>query len=319
MIDPTVPAGPASGGRSSVQSESSASHLPSGSGPNQNAALHENAALQLQGLSKSYSGKVVVRDINLRVPRGSFYGLVGPNGSGKTTTVLMATGLLRPDAGTALVCGHNVWGSTAEANSAKAAYGMLADGLPVFDRLSGQEYLHYLGLLRGIDEPTVAQRSRELLDALDLADSSSKLIVDYSAGMTKKILLAGALLHRPDILILDEPFEAVDPVSATTIREILQAYVASSGTVIMSSHVMETVEALCDHVAVIGKNQVLADGTLDEVRAGSSLSERFVELVGGRHLAEGSLEWLAGAGQGSSSVDAVDSNNAADSNKEAQQ
>lgn len=308
MVDPTVSSSPASGGRSSVQSESSASHLRSGAEP------HPHAALQLQGLGKSYGDKVVVRDINLRVPRGSFYGLVGPNGSGKTTTVLMATGLLRPDTGTALVCGHNVWGSTAEANAAKAAYGLLADGLPVFDRLSGQEYLHYLGLLRGIDEPTVAQRSRELLDALDLADSSSKLIVDYSAGMTKKILLAGALLHRPDILILDEPFEAVDPVSATTIREILQAYVASSGTVIMSSHVMETVEALCDHVAVIGNNQVLADGTLDEVRAGSSLSERFVELVGGRHLAEGSLEWLAGAGQKSSSAD-----DASDSNKGAQQ
>ncbi|WP_454972217.1 ABC transporter ATP-binding protein [Corynebacterium propinquum] len=295
MSDPAVPTGPASGGHFSVSNESSASHQPSESGPNPNSAPHPNAALQLQGLSKSYGGKVVVRDIHLTVPRGSFYGLVGPNGSGKTTTVLMATGLLRPDAGTALVCGHNVWGSTAEANAAKGAYGLLADGLPVFDRLSGQEYLHYLGLLRGIDEPTVSQRSRELLDALDLADSSSKLIVDYSAGMTKKILLAGALLHRPDILILDEPFEAVDPVSATTIREILQAYVASSGTVIMSSHVMETVEALCDHVAVIGKNQLLADGTLDEVRAGSSLSERFVELVGGRHLAEGSLGWLAGA------------------------
>ena len=311
MIDPTVSAGPASGGRSSVQSESSASHQPSESGLNRNAAPGQNAALQLQGLSKSYGDKVVVRDINLRVPRGSFYGLVGPNGSGKTTTVLMATGLLRPDAGTALVCGHNVWGGTAEANAAKGSYGLLADGLPVFDRLSGQEYLHYLGLLRGIDEPTVAQRSRELLDALDLADSASKLIVDYSAGMTKKILLAGALLHRPDILILDEPFEAVDPVSATTIREILHAYVASSGTVIMSSHVMETVEALCDHVAVIGNNQVLADGTLDEVRAGSSLSERFVELVGGRHLAEGSLEWLAGAGQESSSADAANSNKGA--------
>lgn len=235
--------------------------------------------------------------MNLDIPRGSIYGIVGPNGSGKTTAITMATGLLRPTSGGVWVEGHPMWGSDEESIAGKRAYGLLADNLPVFDRLSGAEYLRYLGLLRGMDQETTEERSKDLLRALDLEDAGGKYIADYSAGMTKKILLAGALLHRPEILILDEPLEAVDPVSSQIIRQILRNYSRAGGTVVLSSHVMELVEGLCDHVAVIQAGTVRAAGSIDEVRQGRSLTDAFVELVGGAELADGSLAWLNDAHQ----------------------
>ncbi|MCS6711184.1 ABC transporter ATP-binding protein [Brachybacterium sp. EF45031] len=246
-------------------------------------------ALDLRDLRKSFDGREVVHGVSLQVPRGSFYGLVGPNGAGKTTTLSMATGLLVPDGGTAQVLGHDVWADPAPA---KAVMGVLADGLRTFDRLTGRELLTYVGLLRRLDPAVVEERTQSLLETLGLADEEGKLVVDYSAGMTKKILLACALVHAPRLLVLDEPFEAVDPVSASTIREILLAFVAGGGTVILSSHVMALVEELCTHVAVIAEGQVLAHGELEAVRQGRSLSDRFLELVGGGHVAQGGLAWL---------------------------
>ena len=242
----------------------------------------------MQGLQKSFAGVPVVHDLSLSIPRGSLYGIVGPNGAGKTTALSMATGLLRPDAGTALILGTDVWQQPTEA---KQQVGVLADGLPVFDRLTGRELLTYTGLIRGIDPATVEQRTDSLLATLGLADAEGKLIVDYSAGMTKKILLANALLHAPRLLVLDEPLEAVDPVSAQTIRSVLSSYVASGGTVVISSHVMELVEGLCSHVAIITDGAVRTAGTLDEVRAGGTLQDRFLELAGGQ-ASQGDLSWL---------------------------
>ncbi|BDZ40962.1 ABC transporter ATP-binding protein [Paraoerskovia sediminicola] len=231
---------------------------------------------------------MAVHGISLDVPRGSFYGLVGPNGAGKTTSLSMATGLLRPDSGTVHVGGRDLW---ADPDPIKRSIGVLPDGVRLFDRLTGAQLITYTGLLRGMDRATVADRTGDLLDALDLADDADRLVVDYSAGMTKKIALASALVHAPQMLVLDEPFEAVDPVSAANIREILVSYVGSGGTVIVSSHVMDLVQRMCDHVAVIAGGHVLAAGTVDEVRAGRSLEDRFVELVGGRRTTEG-LSWL---------------------------
>ncbi|GAB2533944.1 ABC transporter ATP-binding protein [Brachybacterium huguangmaarense] len=248
-----------------------------------------SSALSLRGLTKSFDGTEVVHGVSLDVPAGSFYGLVGPNGAGKTTTLSMATGLLRPDAGSAEVLGIDMW---AEPERAKAGLGVLADGLRTFDRLTGRELLTYVGLIRGMDAATVSDRTDSLLQALGLAGEEGKLVVDYSAGMTKKILLACALIHSPRLLVLDEPLEAVDPVSGEVIRTILRRYVAGGGTVILSSHVMQLVEELCSHVAIIAEGQVLASGTLDEVRAGGSLVDRFIGLVGGADVAEGSLSWL---------------------------
>jgi ABC-2 type transport system ATP-binding protein len=247
-------------------------------------------ALEFTGLFKRFGDNVAVDHINLCVPAGSFFGLVGPNGAGKTTSLSMAVGLLRPDGGTAKIFGHDTW---ADPLAAKALIGVLPDGMALPDRLSGQEILLYLGLLRGMPRDVIIERSAELLQVLELDSAEGAAVVDYSTGMRKKITLATALLHRPRLLVLDEPFEAVDPVSAATIRAILARFVAGGGSVIFSSHVMALVEQLCDHVAVIAKGQVVADGTLDEVRDGQSLEDAFVHIVGARTGGTEGLSWLA--------------------------
>jgi ABC-2 type transport system ATP-binding protein len=245
-------------------------------------------ALSIRGLAKRFGSKIAVDGISLDVPAGSFFGIVGPNGAGKTTTLSMATGLLRPDFGTAVVHGVDVWAQPLEA---KKLMGILPDGVRLFDRLSGEQLVTYAGLLRGMGRDVVAARVGELLAALDLGQDAGTLVVDYSAGMTKKIALASALIHAPKVLVLDEPFESVDPVSAANIRDILDRYVATGGTVIVSSHVMDLVQRMCDHVAVVAAGRILAAGTVEQVRAGATLEERFVQLVGGRSRTEG-LEWL---------------------------
>ena len=245
-------------------------------------------ALAVRALAKRFGEKIAVNGISLDVPAGSFYGLVGPNGAGKTTLLSLATGLLRPDHGSAWVHGTDVWANPLEA---KRLMGILPDGVRLFDRLTGEQLVAYAGLLRGMDRDTVAARTKDLLSAMDLTADAGKLVVDYSAGMTKKVALASALIHAPRLLVLDEPFEAVDPVSAANIRDILSGYVSSGGTVIVSSHVMDLVQRMCDHVAVVAGGNLLAAGTVDEVRGEGSLEERFVSLVGGRTHSEG-LEWL---------------------------
>ncbi|WP_431711725.1 ABC transporter ATP-binding protein [Glutamicibacter uratoxydans] len=246
------------------------------------------SALSIRSLAKQFGPKVAVNEVSLEVPAGSFFGLVGPNGAGKTTMLSMATGLLRPDAGSAFVHGIDVW---AKPQEAKANMGVLADGVRQFDRLTGRQLVTYSGLLRGMDKDEVATRTEDLLRVMDLVDDGDKLVVDYSAGMTKKVSLATAMIHSPKLLVLDEPFEAVDPVSAANIRDILNEYVKFGGTVIVSSHVMDLVQRMCSHVAVISDGVLRASGTVDEVRDGMSLEERFVDLVGGRGES-GGLSWL---------------------------
>ncbi|MFJ3407742.1 ABC transporter ATP-binding protein [Promicromonospora sp. NPDC090134] len=250
-----------------------------------------SAALSVRGLWKRFGQKIAVSGVSLDVPRGSFYGLVGPNGAGKTTMLSMATGLLRPDFGTAWVQGVDLW---ARPDEAKATLGVLPDGVRLFDRLTGRQLLTYAGMLRGMDKATVVERTNDLLQAFDLGADADTFVVDYSAGMTKKIALGSAMIHAPRTLVLDEPFEAVDPVSAANIRDILKDYVSGGGTVIVSSHVMDLVQRMCDHVAVMAAGQVLAAGTVDEVRGEQSLEDRFVDLVGGRQHSEG-LSWLRGS------------------------
>ena len=247
-----------------------------------------NPALEIRHLTKRFGATTAVDDLDLVVPSGSFFGLVGPNGAGKTTTLSMATGLLRPDGGTVSIHGVDVWTDLVKA---KSLVGNLSDGVRLFDRLTGLQLITYAGLLYGMDRATVATRAADLLAMLDLEGAGSTLVVDYSAGMTKKIALACALVHAPQLLVLDEPFESVDPVSAANIRDILEGFVKSGGTVIVSSHVMDLVQRMCDHVAVIDKGRVVVSGTIDEVRAGGSLEDHFVELVGGRNTGEGP-EWL---------------------------
>jgi ABC-2 type transport system ATP-binding protein len=248
-------------------------------------------ALSVRELRKAFGSKQAVAGIDLDIPPGCFFGLVGPNGAGKTTTLSMVTGLLRPDAGTVAIDGLDVWRNPSDA---KRRIGVLPEDLRLFDRLSGQELLTYNGLLRGMPAEVVADRSRELLEVLDLQGSAGTLVVDYSHGMRKKIALAAALLHNPRILFLDEPFEAIDPVSARTIRSLLERYTAGGATVVFSSHVMELVEKLCDWVAVLDRGRVVAQGPLAVVRGGhATLEQAFLALVGGVGDGETQgLEWL---------------------------
>jgi ABC-2 type transport system ATP-binding protein len=245
-------------------------------------------AFRFDGLTKRFGAFTAVDSVSLDIPTGSFFGLVGPNGAGKTTLLSMAVGLIRPDAGTSSVHGFDVW---TDATSAKTELGVLpeADSLP--RRLTGAELLNYVGLLRGMSQRDVSERAEEVLRVLDLTSTGGTVVADYSTGMRKKIALAVALLHGPRVLVLDEPFESVDPVSAATIRSILTGFIASGGTILFSSHVMPLVELLCDRVAVLVAGRVVAQGTLDEVRGTQTLDEAFAHLAGSETSAE-TLSWF---------------------------
>jgi ABC-2 type transport system ATP-binding protein len=278
-------------GRPAATPPSAATSSPAATTAQRTEAADDGAhpvVLSISGLVKQFGDTVAVDGVDLEVRRGSFYGIVGPNGAGKTTTLSMVTGLLRPDAGSITVQGVDVWQDPAEA---KRAIGVLPDRLRLFDRLTGSQLLYYSGVLRGLDPATVKSRTADLARAFGLDDALGRLVSDYSAGMTKKIALAAALIHSPRLLILDEPFESVDPVSAANVIEILQRYVANGGTVVLSSHGMDFIQRVCDHVAIIVQGKVLAAGSVDEVRGTGTLEERFVELAGGRKSAEG-MEWL---------------------------
>ncbi len=264
------------------------------------ATTPQATAVSIHNLWKRFGQQAAVAGLTLDLPAGSFIGLVGPNGAGKTTTLSMVTGLLRPDHGTVLIHGADVWSDPV---TVKARIGILPEGLRMFERLSGRELLQYNGRLRGLPGAEVDRRAEELLSVLDLLGAADKLVADYSTGMRKKIGLAAALLHNPDVLFLDEPFEGVDPVSAQTIRGVLKRYAANGSTVVFSSHVMELVEQLCDWVAVINAGQVIAQGPLDSVRGEHSLHTAFLELVGVREDDGQALGWL-GNGQADGSHDA---------------
>ena len=239
----------------------------------------DGPAIVVRGLGKSFGAKVAVAGIDLEIAAGSCAGLVGPNGAGKTTSLSMMTGLLRPDAGQVLVTGVDVWADPA---AAKALIGVVPDQARLFERLSGAELLEYAGRLRGLPAAEARSRAAQLLDVLDLAADARRLVADYSTGMRKKAALGCALIHNPAVLFLDEPLEGVDPVSADVIRRLLTRFTASGSTVLFSSHVMELVEQVCDHVSIINRGRIVATGTTSQVRGGKTLQQAFIDLVGSR-------------------------------------
>jgi ABC-2 type transport system ATP-binding protein len=242
-----------------------------------------------RGLHKRFGGNVAVGALDLDVPVGSFFGLVGPNGSGKTTTLRMVSGLLRPDGGQVWVGGHDTWEQTL---AVRRLLGLVPDPLNLFDRLTARELLLHVGELRGLDRREVARRAEELFAVMELDGDADQRIGGFSHGMRKKTAIAASLLHRPAVLLLDEPFEGVDPVSAVAVRAMLDRYRAAGGTVVFSSHAMDLVDRMCDHVAVMARGALLAAGPIDHLRGGGRLEDAFISLVGATPVDPSRLTWL---------------------------
>ena len=251
-------------------------------------------AIETSALTRRFGDFTAVQDVNLRVATGQFFGFLGPNGAGKSTTIKMLTGLLAPTSGSIRILGEDFVANSAEI---KRQIGVVPEGMALFGRLTADEYLRFVGRMYGLDNATTLQRTRELLEFMQLADEGKKLITDFSHGMQKKLALAAAVIHGPRILFLDEPFEGVDAVAAGTLKSMLLRMIARGATVFLTSHVLEIVERLCTDVAIIHRGQLVAQGSLEELRAGGgrlgqagqaaasgdahrSLEEIFLEIVG---------------------------------------
>jgi len=251
------------------------------------------AAIKTEGLIRKFDDFAAVDGIDLLVPRGSFYGFLGPNGAGKSTTIKCLTGLLRPTSGRTRILGLDPLEKPVEV---KKQVGVVPEDLALIDRLTGEESLRFIGRIYGLDRATTAQRSGELLELMDLTAAAGKMAVDYSHGMKKKLALAVALLPAPRLLFLDEPFEGIDAVASRQIRNLLTRYTQGGGTVFLTSHILEVVEKLSDHIGIIHKGRLVIQGAIQEIRdsgaEGKSLEELFLELIGAEHSETTGLDWL---------------------------
>ncbi len=248
-------------------------------------------AIQTSALSRYFGSFRAVDNVDLRVEEGSFYGFLGPNGAGKSTTIKMLTGLLAPTTGRISVLGLDPLDHE-QALRMKSRIGVLPEDLALFDNLTGREYLTFVGRMHLMANEMLRERIDELLPLLSLEEDESKLTLEYSHGMKKKLALAAALLPDPDLLFLDEPFEGVDAVASRTIRKILTAFVKRGSTIFLTSHVLEIVERVCDHVGIIVDGKLVEQTSLAELGSGGSLEERFLEVVGSDVDAHAQLSWL---------------------------
>jgi ABC-2 type transport system ATP-binding protein len=274
-------------------------------------------AISTEHLTRRFGDLVAVQDVNLRVAPGQFFGFLGPNGAGKSTTIKMLTGLLAPTSGRMQILGVDL---TQDSVEVKRQIGVVPEGMALFGRLTGSEYLNFVGRMYGLDRSTAAKRTAELLDFMQLVDQPKALVTDYSHGMQKKLALAAAVIHGPKILFLDEPFEGVDAIASNTLKSMLQNMIARGATIFLTSHVLEIVERLCSHVAIIHRGQLVAQGSLEELRAGVeaqaaaaltaagalheigasapapgerlTLEQIFLRIVGGTRRADQELSWL---------------------------
>lgn len=257
------------------------------------------AAIRTDGLTRQFGDFTAVDNVNLSVAPGQFYGFLGPNGAGKSTTIKMLTGLMSPTAGRVQILGLDLATHLLEV---KRQIGVVPEGMALFGRLTGFEYLNFAGRMYGLSRDVAAQRASELLEFMELADQPKTLITDYSHGMQKKLAMAAAVIHGPKVLFLDEPFEGVDAVASGTLKAMLQRMIARGVTIFLTSHVLEIVERLCTHVGIINDGKLVAQGSLDELRSGTaggqdalpekiSLEEFFLRTVGMRSAAQ-ELSWL---------------------------
>ncbi len=262
-------------------------------------------AVETYQLVRRFGDFAAVDHIDLRVRAGSFFGFLGPNGAGKSTTIKMLTGLLAPSGGRARVLGRDI---AEEPLEVKRRIGVVPEDLNLFERLTGGEMLAFTGRMYGLGRAEIAERSRELLELMELDGEPRKLVVEYSHGMKKKLALACALIHRPEMLFLDEPFEGVDAVASRTLKALLSRLTERGLTVFLTSHVLEIVERLCTDIAIISAGRLVAAGPLDELRRGIAvaggedaqgagglmpLEDYFIRVVGGaRHASDDALQWL---------------------------
>jgi ABC-2 type transport system ATP-binding protein len=250
-------------------------------------------AIEIHDLRKDYNGFAAVDGLSITVPQGCFFGFLGPNGAGKTTTIRMLIGLAQPTSGAISVLGMRLPGQSYEI---RKEIGLVPDDTLLFDHLTGPEYLEFVARMYGMDRPLARERSAELLNLFELTEAGRKLIGEYSKGMRKRVAMAAALIHRPRLYLMDEPFEGVDAVGARLMKDILLEQVRRGATIFLTSHVLEVVERLCDRLAIINKGKLVLEGTMAELRqqaaAGAqSLEEIFVKVVGADHAHE-SLSWL---------------------------
>ena len=257
-------------------------------------------AIRTEQLTRRFGALTAVDSMDLRVSAGQFFGFLGPNGAGKSTTIKMLTGLLAPTSGRMELLGLEFQRNPIEV---KRQIGVVPEGMGLFERLTGTEYLHFVGRMYGLDGPTTEKRTSELLEFMQLADREKTLIADYSHGMQKKLALAAAVIHGPRILFLDEPFEGVDALAAGALKSLLGRMTERGVTIFLTSHVLEIVERLCSHVAIIHQGRLVAQGSLEELRVGipgaegekKTLEQIFLSIVGqsgGEQARLEELTWL---------------------------
>jgi ABC-2 type transport system ATP-binding protein len=246
-------------------------------------------AIEIRDLRKLYGSKAAVDGLSLSVPRGSFFGFLGPNGAGKSTTIRMLTGLIPATSGSIALLGLPMPDREMEI---KKRIGLVPDESLLFDRLTGAEFLEFVGRMYGLSRPVAQERAGELLGLFELADQRRKLIAEYSKGMRKRVAMAASLIHRPELFLMDEPFEGVDAVGARLMKDILLDQVRQGATIFLTSHVLEVVERLCDRVAIINEGKIVREGTMQELRSASeTLEDVFVRVVGAERAFE-RLDWL---------------------------
>ncbi len=246
-------------------------------------------AIEVQNLRKVYGDKAAVDGLSITVPRGCFFGFLGPNGAGKTTTIKMLMGLAPPTSGTIQLLGRPMPERGIEI---KQLIGLVPDESLLFDHLTGEEFIEFVGRIYGLERAVARERSIELMHLFELAVGSRKLIAEYSKGMRKRVAMAAALIHRPELFLMDEPFEGVDAVGARLMKDILLEQVRHGATIFLTSHVLEVVERLCDRVAIINEGKLVREGSMAELRGASeTLEDAFVRAVGVERTAE-TLDWL---------------------------
>lgn len=248
------------------------------------------AAIEVQELRKVYGDKPAVNGLTLSVARGCFFGFLGPNGAGKTTTIRMLMGLAPPTSGSIRLLGLPM---PAQAVEIRRRIGLVPDESLLFDQLTGPEYVEFVGRMYGLPRQLSQERARELMSLFELDGAGRKLIGEYSKGMRKRVAMAAALIHRPELFLMDEPFEGVDAVGARLMKDILLDQVRQGATIFLTSHVLEVVERLCNQVAIIHEGRLVVQGSMEELRSGSeTLEDIFVRVVGAEERVAESLDWL---------------------------